>query len=114
MAVAVEENLHAGEAAGCEVGGFGRKKVGQQPDLPAHALGARVVREKLKQFVLEDAGATGFEEDDRKAGIYLLGQAVEDAGEIGARRAEQAEVVKRAAAAEVALRGLDLEAGLGK
>ena len=80
----------------------------------AEALGARVVGEKFQQLVLEDAGAAWFEEDERIAGIDLAGHAIENLNKVPTGRAEQAEVIERASAADVTFWNMDPEAGLGK
>ena len=118
MAVAVQQNVRALEAPRDEIGReirrLGGEEIGEKPDLPAQALRAGVVGKEFQQFVFEDAGAAWLEEDERQASLDLRSHAAENFGEIGAGGREKAEVVERAAAADVALRGFNLKAGLGE
>ena len=94
--------------------GVGGQPVGEKPYLLAESLGARVVGVKFEQLIFEDAGAAWFEEDEGQAGIDLRGHPVEDLGEIVAGGVEEAKVVKRTAAADVAGGHLNRETGLGE
>ena len=112
MAVAVDKDVRALEAAG---GKFRRaigKPVSEQPDLAAQEFRARVIGEELWQFIFEDAGAAWLEEDEGQASFNLRSHAVEDTREIGASRAEKTEIVERTAAADVSLRNFDLKSSL--
>ena len=105
MAVAVDENLRTFQpVVGANVGGFGREKIGEEPGVFAQLLRTRIVGEKFGQLVLEDAGAAWLEKDEGHAGGNVRGHGIEYACKIRARVGEQAEVVERAAAADVPLR----------
>ena len=80
----------------------------------AQALRAGIVGEEFEKFVFEDAGATWFKKDEGQAGLDLRRHAIEHAGEVGAGGAEQAEVIKRTATADVPFGNFNLEAGLGE
>lgn len=112
MAMPMHQNVRAGKAARGEVRRFGCKPVCEEPDLLLQARGARIVGKEFEQFVLEDAGAAWFEEDERSAGVDVRGHALEDVGQVSAGMGEQAKIVERAATADVTLRNLNLKAGL--
>ena len=101
MAVPVDQNLRSCKAAGDQSGAFGSQPVGKQPDLLAHLARPRIVGKQLQQLVFEDAGATRLEKDEGQSGVDLRRHPLEHVGEISPRRAEKAEVVQRAAAADV-------------
>jgi hypothetical protein len=66
---------------------------------------------EVDEFVAEDGNATGFEADDRNAGFDFGREFVEDLKQERLGAVEHAEVVERAAAAEVDSRDDDAEAG---
>ena len=90
------------------------EELAEEEGLVAKLCGARVVGKEVGEFVAEDGGAAGFEDDDGSAGVELRGEGVEGFEEVVLCGVEHAEVVERAAAAEV-LRGEgDAEAGGGE
>ena len=117
VAVTVKKHLRALQPPGNPLWRLCRQPVGKKPDLAAHfpgQFGETPILEKVQSFILEDAGATRLKEDERQSGFDLRSDAFEDLGEIALGVLEQAEVVKRATATDVALGGLYPEAGLGK
>lgn len=97
-----------------ELGSFGGEPVGEEPDELAHALGARILGEQLEEFILKNTGAAGLEKDEWHVCFDQRSHAIEHAGQIALRGAEQAEVVEWTATTDVALWCLDLEAGFGE
>jgi len=118
VAVAVQDDRAASERGRLVVRGVAEEEIAEQEGLLAQAQCPGVVREEIAEFIAEDAGAGGFEKDDGQAGVDFGGEAVcdafEDAFEVGAGFGEKSEIVKRAAAADVALRDLNVEAGAGE
>src|SRR5579863_9701975 len=110
MTMAVNQNALACEGVRNGVRSVLHEEVREQPCLVAKPLRDRVVREKLLQLVAEDAGAAWLKKDERQAGNDLRGHALENLGEIVTGRAEEAEVVERTPAADVALRAFNAEA----
>jgi hypothetical protein len=111
MTVAVQQDMRTLKPAGNPVRSLGCEPVGKEPYLFIHSLRARVVREELEKLILEYAGATRLEKDERHSRFDLRRHAVENFGEIRTSLIEQAEIIKWTAAADVALRRFDLEAG---
>ena len=79
--------------------------------LPGEPLRVLVVRQQLRQLVAEDRDAARLEPDDRDPGADLAAHAFQHTLEVAAGQAEEAVVVERAAAAEVARRQRDAQAG---
>jgi hypothetical protein len=61
---------------------FRDEPVRKQPHLPAQPLRALVFREKLAQFILEDACAAWFQENEREPGVDLRGHALQNFGKV--------------------------------
>jgi len=85
------------------------EKLAEQEDLLRQGLGAFVLREKVRQFVSEDGSATGFEDDDGRGGFDFGEKLVHDPEQQALGAIKHANVVKRAAAAEVGTRDADVE-----
>lgn len=100
MAMAVEEDF-SGERGRGVVGDASLEEFGEEESLRAEAGGAGIFREKIAELIAEDRGATGFEDDDGKAGVDLGGERFEDALKIFFGVVKQAEIVEGAAAAEL-------------
>ena len=96
------------------MGGVFDEELAEEEGLVAELGGAGVVGEEVGEFVAEDGGAAGFEDDDGGAVDELRGEGVEDFEEIFFGGVEHAEVVEGAAAAEVAVGEGDAEAGGGE
>ena len=114
MAVSVNKDLGACEASGSEVGCLGGEPVSKEPDGIAKACGARVIGEELGELVAEDAGAAWLQKQEWQAGIDLRCHAIEDAGQIGMRIVEEAEVIKGASATDVSFRDVHAKARFGE
>ena len=114
MAVAVDEDVCAGEAGGRKVRRVLREPVGEEPDLLAELLRVGIFGEDFEELIFEDAGAAWLKKDEGQTGADLRGHAGKDLREIAAGGVEEAEVVERAAAADVAARDLDAEASFGE
>src|SRR5690348_17279335 len=95
MAVAVYQDMRPFKSADKSVGYLGGEPVRQQPCLAVKLPGSRIVGEKLQHLVLEDAGATWLQKDERAAGSNLRSHAVQYPAKIFTRVIEKAEVVKR-------------------
>ena len=87
---------------GLVVGGVFDEELAEEEGLVAEFGGAGIVGEEVGELVAEDGGAAGFEDDDGCAGGELRGEGVEDFEEVIFCGVEHAEVVERAAAAEMA------------
>ena len=109
VAVAVDQNVRALQAANRKIRRLGCKPIGEEPDLTAELLGAGIVGEELEQFVLEDAGAAWFKEDEGQPGFDLNGHTVQDAGKISTGGCKESEVIEGPAAADVSSRHLNAE-----
>ena len=114
VAVAVDEDVRASETGGREVRRVRGEPVGEEPDLLAELLRVGIFGEDFEELVFEDAGAAGLKKDEGQAGANLRRHAGKDLREITARGVEQAEVVKRTAAADVAAWDFDAEAGFSE
>ncbi len=79
------------------------QKLTQQERLAVKSIGARISGEEVSQFIAEDRGAAGFQNDDRQSGVDLRSQALKNVREILPGFIEHAEVIQRASAAEVFL-----------
>lgn len=107
VAVAVEDDARIGVLGRLVVGRVAGEELAEQEGLVGEAAGAVVAGEEVEELVAEDAGATGFEEEEGKAAVDLGREFREDAAEVVAGGIEEAEVVKRAAAADVLAGDLD-------
>src|SRR5208282_3648884 len=87
------------------------EKFTEQEDLLREGLRAFVFGEKVREFVAEDGGAARFEDDDGRSGFDFREKLVHDLEEQVLGAVEHADVVERAAAAEVGARDGDVEAG---
>src|ERR1019366_5799865 len=87
------------------------EKLAEQKDLLREGLRAFVFGEKVREFVAEDGGAAGFEDDDGRCGFDFGEKLVHDLEEQALGSVEHANVVERAAAAEVGAGDGDGEAG---
>jgi len=87
------------------------KKFAEQEDLFREGLRAFVFGEKVSEFVAENGGAAGFEDDDRRCGFDFREKLVHDLEEQALGAVEHADVVERAPAAEVSAGNGDGEAG---
>src|ERR1017187_3739315 len=114
VAMAVDDNAASGQLRSLPVGGALCEYFAQHDGLPAQADGALVVGEEIDQFVAEDAGATGFEHDDRDSGGDLRFKLVQNTEQIAASLVEESEVVERSPAAYVPPRNLDAGSGGGE
>ena len=103
----MEDDAGVGVLGGLVVWRVAGEELAEQEGLVGEAAGAVVAGKKVEEFVAEDAGATGFEEDDGQAGVNLRGELGENAAEVGAGGVEEAEVVEGAAAADVLTGDLD-------
>ena len=74
MAVAVQNDGLAGERGRLIIRRVAKEKIAEKEGLLAQVLGSGIGREKIAEFVAEDAGAGGFEEDDGKASVDLGGE----------------------------------------
>lgn len=79
VAVAVEEDAGVGVLGGLVVGRVAGEELAEQEGLVGEAFCAVVAGEEVEELVAEDAGATGFEEDDGQAGVDLRRELGEDA-----------------------------------
>jgi hypothetical protein len=111
VAVAVDDDV-AGELWRRVVRGVFDEELAEQEGLVSELCGAGIVGQEVAEFIAKDAGAAGFEDDDGGSGGELRGESVEDFEEILLGGREEAEVVERAAAAEVLRGELNVEAGL--
>ena len=77
------------QASGTKSGAFAASQSASSQTCSRKLLRARIVGEQLQQLVLEDAGATRLEKDERQPGVDLRGHAIEDvARDSGALRRE--------------------------
>jgi hypothetical protein len=111
MAVAVKHNFAAGQRGWSKIRNVTREEFAEQKGLVTQALGARILREKVDELIAKDARAAGFEEDEEKAGVDLGRAIAQDLFQIGAGLLQKAEIVERAAAADVLARDFGREAG---
>jgi hypothetical protein len=114
MAVSVEESfaVHLGQRSVVGVWAeFSLEEFAEQESLLAQGLGAVVVGEEVEEFVAEDGDAAGLESDDGDAGFDFGFELIEDFEQEALGAVEHAEVVERAAAAEVGLRNRDSVSG---
>ena len=113
MAVAVEQDV-AGELRRLITGDTLFEEFAKEEGLTAQLAGAGMVGEEILEFVAEDRGAAGFEDDDGVSSVDLRPESLEDSLYILLRLVEHSEVVEGASAAEVALRDFDGAAGVGE
>lgn len=111
VAMAVEDDALPGEVRGSIIGRVPGEEIAQEIALAAEPGSSRVLREEVTEFVAKNAGARGFEEDDGEAGVDFGSQSFKNALEVAACSGQEAEVIKRAAAAEMSGRELDAESG---
>ena len=78
-----------------------RQEFAQDERLPAKPLRARIVREEIAELVSKHRRAAWLEHDHRAARVDLLAETIHDAPQVGFGPRQHAEVVERAAAAEV-------------
>ena len=71
MAVTVDQDVCASEAARGKLRCAFGEPVGEQPDILAQAFRAGIVGEEFQQLVFEDAGTAWLEEDEGQAGLNL-------------------------------------------
>ena len=101
--------------------GAGFEKFAEQEGLARQGLGEFVVGKEIDEFVAEDGDAAGFEADDGYSGFDFRREFVEDLEQERLGAVEHAEVVERAAAAEIDTRDdhseasgfEDVDGGLG-
>jgi len=103
MAVAVDDYFVV-NLWGFVVWGVFDEELAEEEGLVAELGGAWVVGEEVGEFVAEDGGAGGFEDDDGGASLELCGEGAESFEEVVFGGVEHAEVVEGSAAAEM-LRG---------
>jgi hypothetical protein len=111
MAVTLEDDFSADKLGGLEIRDVTGEEFAEEEGLLAEALCARVVGEEVDQFVAEDAGAAGLEEDEGNGGIDLRGELVENFQQILPGLFQKSEVVEWAAAADVVAWDFDGETG---
>ena len=99
---------------GLVVGRVLDEEFAEQEGLVAELCGAGIVGEQIGQLVAEDGGAAWLEDDDGGSGGELRGEGVEDFEEIVFGGVQHAEVVERAAAAEMLVGQADAEACVGE
>ena len=109
VAVAVDDDLFV-DLRRAVVGGVFDEELAEEEGLVAEFLRARIVGEEVGELVAEDGGAAWFEDDDGCASCELRGEGVEGFEEIFFGGVEHAEVVERAAAAEMLCGERDAEA----
>ena len=110
MAVAVDEGF-ARQLGKRNVLGVFLEELAEQEDLLREGAGALIVREQVDEFVAEDGGAAGFEDNDGRAGFDLGEKLVHDFEKQAPGAVEEADVVERASAAEMGAGNGDGEAG---
>jgi hypothetical protein len=109
MAVAVDDDF-AIELRRFVVRSVLDEELAEQEGLVAEFGGAGIVGEEVGEFVAEDGGAGGFENDDGCAGLKLWSEGVESFEEIVLCGIEHAEVVEGTTAAEMLRWERDAEA----
>ncbi len=115
MAVAVDQDVRADQPAGGKSGSLRGQPVGQQPDVLAESRLARAsLGNSSSSSSLKTLAQLGSRKMNGRPASICGSHAVENLGQIGARRAQQAEIVERPAAADVALRNFNGKAGLGQ
>ena len=113
VAVALDDE-GAGAGGGVVERGFADEEFAEEQGVGFEFVGAGVVGEEVGELVAEDGGAAWLEDDDGHAGGEEGLEDGEGVEEVSAGGREQAEVVERAAAADVAIEDADAEAGGGK
>jgi hypothetical protein len=113
MAVAVDDDFFV-ELGRLIVGGVLDEELAEEEGLVAEFSSAGIVGEEVGEFVAEDGGTGGFENNDGCAIGELGGKSVEDLEEVFFCGVEHAEVVEGTAAAEVVVGEYDAEAGGGE
>lgn len=103
MAVTMNNNLLV-DLRRAIVGSMLYEELAEEKSLVAELGGTRIVGKKVGQFIAEDRSTTWLEDDDGGSSGQLRSQSIEDFEEIFFGRIQHAEVVERAAAAEM-LRG---------
>jgi hypothetical protein len=111
MAVTVEDDFLPQKAGGPEVRRLLNEELAEKEGVVAKALCARVAWKEVDQFVAKDGCATGLEKDEGEACIDLRREIAKNFLEVGASLFQEAEVVERAAAADMVARDLDRKSG---
>src|SRR5205807_3984237 len=87
------------------------EKFTKQEDLLRESLRAFVLGEKISEFVAEDGGATGLEDDDGRGGFDFREKLIHDLEEQALGAVKHADVVERGPAAKMSGRYSDGEPG---
>lgn len=111
VAVAVEEDFLM-ECGGFEIGGVFGEELAEEEGLAGEALGVLGGGEEVGEFIAEDGGATGFEDDHGKSGLDVGAHDVHELVEPAFGGGDEAVVVEGASAAEVLHGDDDAEAGV--
>jgi hypothetical protein len=93
VAMAVEDDLVTEMLRWLEIVDVAREKFAEEQGLVIEALGAGFVGKEIDEFVAEDAGAAGFEENEGEASVDLRGEIAENLFEIAFCGGEEAKVI---------------------
>ena len=110
MAMTVNQNMSSFEMPRRPVRSLICEPVRQQPHLLAHSSGTIIIREKLKQLVLEDACAAWLKEDEWSPLLDLRRHPIQHIRQIRSRMIEKSKIVERPSATEMPFRSLNPEA----